>query len=395
MSEVGAVIAAAGRSTRFGAGLPKVFAPLCGCPVLAWSLRAYSQCPEVDEIVLVVPPEHLHRALDLCAEEGMLGSCTVIAGGERRMQSVMAGLQALAQEPPAIVCVHDGARPLVEPAIIEQSIEACRQHGAVIAAVSVTDTIKQADRDGRIFATPPRAELYHAQTPQTFSFDLLLSAYRRAEREGWEATDDAALVERTGQAVFVSEGHPDNLKVTTPDDLARADWILRRRLGEFAPQVRVGTGYDVHALVEGRPLVLGGVTLPHPTGLAGHSDADVLLHAVCDALLGAAALGDLGQHFPDTDPQYAGADSADLTRQVVGMLAEAGWQPANVDATVICERPKLAPHIPEMRARIAAALDLPVGAVSVKATTTEGLGFTGRGEGIAAQAVVLLEPTAQ
>jgi len=395
LSEVAALIAAAGRGVRFGGALPKVFAPLAGAPLLSWSLRAFASCPDVDATVVVVPPEHLQRARDLCRAERSSRPPLVIPGGEHRMQSVEAGLEALVEQPPALVCVHDGARPLVDPGTIERSIEAARAHGAAVAAVPAVDTIKQADADGCISATPPRRELYHAQTPQTFVFDLLLTAYRRAEREGWQATDDASLVERIGQSVYVSEGHPDNLKVTTPDDLARAEWILRRRLGQIVSQARVGVGYDVHALAERRPLILGGVVISHEKGLAGHSDADVLFHAISDALLGASALGDIGRHFPDTDPQWTGADSGELARRVVEMLAQAGWRPVNVDATVICERPKLAPHILQMRTNIAAALDLPSDAVSVKATTTEGLGFTGRGEGIAAQAVVLIEPSAQ
>jgi len=392
LSEVAAIIAAAGRGARFGGRTPKVFATLRGVPLLGWSVRAYDQCPEVETIVTVVPFDYLEHARELCAAEHPGKAWHVIAGGENRTASVTASLEMLAQQPPAIVCVHDGARPLVDQATIEESIRACREHGAAIAAIPATDTIKQADAGGCIFGSPPRHELHCAQTPQTFSFDLLLTAYRRAQHEGWQSTDDAALVERMGQTVHLSEGHPDNLKVTTPDDLARADWILGRRLGQVAPQLRVGTGYDVHAFVEDRPLILGGVAVPCPQGLAGHSDADVLLHAICDALLGGVALGDIGQHFPDTDPQYAGADSGQLTREVAQMVAEAGWRAANVDATVICQRPRLAPHIPQMRSKIAAALDLPTGAVSVKATTTEGLGFTGRAEGIAAQAVVLLQP---
>lgn len=395
MSEVAAVIAAAGTGSRFGQPAPKVFATLCGQPLLTWSVRAFEDCPEVDTTVLVAPPDHVSVARELCAAERFTKVLAVISGGDHRMDSVRAGLDALLEQPPALVCVHDGARPLVDPATIQRSVAAARLHAAAIAAVRATDTIKHTDPDGRIIATPPRDELYQAQTPQTFSFDLLLSAYRHAERHGLAATDDASLVEQMGETVYISEGHPDNLKITTPDDLARAEWILRRRLGQLISQARVGVGYDVHALVEGRPLILGGVDVPHPQGLVGHSDADVLFHAISDALLGAAALGDIGQHFPDTEPRWAGADSADLCGRVVAILAEAGWQPANVDATVICERPRLAGHIPQMRSNIAAALDLPVAAVSVKATTTEGLGFAGRGEGIAAQAVVLIEPAAQ
>ncbi|MCD6361519.1 MAG: 2-C-methyl-D-erythritol 2,4-cyclodiphosphate synthase [Armatimonadetes bacterium] len=393
MGAVAAVIVAAGRGTRFGGALPKVFAPLGGVPLLRWSAQAYDECPQVESLVVVAPADHLDLAREVCA--GIPALRDVVPGGEQRPDSVLAGLQALAEYAPDIVCVHDGARPLVDRGTIERSIAACREHGAAVAGIPATDTLKQVDTSERIVATPVRSRLRHAQTPQTFRYELLLSAYEQARREGLNVTDDASLVERMSHPVVVSEGHPDNIKITTPDDLARAEWLLARREGRNAGAMRVGVGLDVHALVEGRPLILGGVSIPFERGLAGHSDADVLLHAISDALLGAAALGDIGLHFPDTDPQYSGADSADLLRRVVALLAQKGWRAVNVDATVICERPKLAPHIPAMRANIAAAVGLPVEMVGVKATTTEGLGFAGRGEGIAAQAVVLIEPRAE
>lgn len=388
MAGVAAVIVAAGRGSRFGGTLPKVFAPLAGVPLLRWSALAYRDCPAVSELVIVAAPDQLERARAVCAD--IPGLRDVVPGGEQRPDSVLAGLQALASAAPEIVCVHDGARPLVDRGTIERSIAACREHGAAIAGIAATDTLKQVDEAERITATPLRSTLRHAQTPQTFRYELLMEAYDRARREGLDVTDDAALVERMGHPVVVSEGHPDNIKITTPDDLALAEWLLARREGRAGGITRVGIGLDVHALVPARALILGGVRVPFELGLAGHSDADVLLHAISDALLGAAALGDIGQHFPDTDPRYAGADSAELLRQVVTLLAQAGWQPLNVDATVVCERPKLAPQIPRMRLNIAAALGLPVEAVGVKATTTEGLGFAGRGEGIAAQAVALI-----
>ena len=393
MAAVAAVIVAAGRGTRFGGTLPKVFAPLGGVPLLCRSVLAYEQCDAVGEIVVVAPPGHCERAGLVCAEHTSRLRA-VVPGGEQRPESVMAGLEALRGEPPEIVCIHDGARPLVDPATIERTINAARAHGAAIAGIPATDTLKRVDQSGRIVATPVRAELRHAQTPQTFRWEIILEAYQRARLEGLDVTDDASLVERMGHPVYVTEGHPDNIKVTTPDDLARAEWLLARREGRSAATMRIGTGYDVHALVVGRALVLGGVVVPHRLGLGGHSDADVLTHAICDALLGAAALGDIGRHFPDDDPQYEGACSLDLAQQVVTILASEGWRPANVDATVICQRPRLSPHVPAMRANLADALGLPVEAVSVKATTTEGLGFAGRGEGIAAQAVVSIEPFA-
>ncbi|MFW5867176.1 MAG: 2-C-methyl-D-erythritol 2,4-cyclodiphosphate synthase, partial [Armatimonadota bacterium] len=216
--------------------------------------------------------------------------------------------------------------------------------------------------------------------------------YERALEQGLDVTDDASLVERIGYPVYVSEGHRDNFKVTTPADHERAEWLLGRRGEGEGASMRVGSGYDVHALAPGETLIIGGVEFDSEVGLVGHSDADVLFHAICDALLGAAALGDIGRHFPDSDSSLEGADSAELARKVVGLLADAGWRPVNVDATVICERPKLAPRIEEMRRGIAASLGLGPDAVSVKATTTERLGFEGREEGIAAEAVVLIAP---
>lgn len=392
MPDAAAVIAAAGRGARFGGPLPKVFVPLGGRPLLEWSLRAYEHCEDVGAVVLVVAPDFVENARRLVDEGGYRLVRAIVPGGDRRPESVRAGLEALRAMAPEIVCVHDGARPLVSCQVIERSVEVAREHGAAIAAVPAIDTIKQCSPDGRIEATPPRCELYHAQTPQTFRYDLLVEAYERAAADEADVTDDASLVERIGHAVYVSEGDVDNFKVTTPEDLARAEWVLRRREGLQAPVMRVGTGYDVHAFADGRALVLGGVTIDHERGLAGHSDADVLFHAISDALLGAAALGDIGLHFPDTDPAWAGADSGRLAEQVVDLLAESGWRPVNVDATIVCEAPRLAPHIAAMRENIGRALALPVGDVSVKATTTEGLGFTGRGEGIAAQATVLICP---
>jgi 2-C-methyl-D-erythritol 4-phosphate cytidylyltransferase/2-C-methyl-D-erythritol 2,4-cyclodiphosphate synthase len=390
-ADAAAVIVAAGRGTRFGGPLPKVFVPLAGRPMVAWSLAAYEACAAVGEIVLVVADEYLDRAREIVGGSYPKVSA-IVPGGEERPASVRAGLEALRESAPEIVCVHDGARPLIDEGSIVRSISVARERGGAVTAVPATDTIKQCAGDGRIEATPPRCDLYHAQTPQTFRYALLMSAYDRARQEGLDVTDDASLVERIGHPVYVSEGHRDNFKITTTEDHERAEWLLHRRGEGGREQMRVGTGYDVHALVEGEELVLGGVRFDSPVGLAGHSDADVLFHAISDALLGAAALGDIGGHFPDTDPALAGADSAEIARQVTGALGEAGWRPVNVDATVICERPKLAPQIDTMRRNVASALGIRADAVSVKATTTERLGFEGRGEGIAAEAVVLIAP---
>ncbi len=391
---VGAVIVAAGAGTRFGGELPKVFVPLAGRPMVEWSLRVYDRCEAIEGIVLVVAEELLGRARDIVGAAELESAVTIVPGGETRPKSVRAGLEALRDLCPEIVCVHDGARPLIDEATIQRSIAVARRHGAAIAAVPATDTIKRCDSDGRIEATPPRCELYHAQTPQTFRYRLLLDAYEAARREGLDVTDDAQLVERLGHPVYVSEGDRDNFKITTREDHARAEWLLgQRKERGGATEMRVGVGYDVHAFAEERRLILGGVEIEYEQGLAGHSDADVLFHAIADALLGAAGLGDIGQHFPDSSAEFAGADSAKLASRVVEIIAEAGWRPANVDATIICQAPRLASHITQMRGNIARALGIAPERVSVKATTTEGLGFEGRGEGIGAQAVAMITRT--
>lgn len=393
MADAAAVIVAAGRGSRFGGALPKAFVSLAGRPMVEWSLAAYGACEAIGRIVLVAPGDRIDLARRLLAGDAHPKVRAIVPGGDERPDSVLAGLEALRASPPAIVCVHDGARPLIDEATILRSIQVAREHGAAVAAVPATDTIKQCAADGRIEATPARCDLHHAQTPQTFRYPLLLAAYERARAESLDVTDDASVVERMGHPVYVSEGHRDNLKITTPEDHARAEWLLERRgEGNMRLPLRVGTGYDVHALAMGESLILGGARFDSAVGLAGHSDADVLFHAICDALLGAAALGDIGRHFPDSDPSLRGADSAELAREVTAILADAGWRPVNVDATVICEQPRLAPRVEEICRNIADALGLAPDAVSVKGTTTEGLGFEGRGEGIAAQAVVLIAP---
>jgi 2-C-methyl-D-erythritol 2,4-cyclodiphosphate synthase/2-C-methyl-D-erythritol 4-phosphate cytidylyltransferase len=386
-----ALIVAAGRGTRFGAEVPKVFVELAGEPLYAWALRTYDACPEIGELVLAVPPEYLATAEAQCRELGLSRPWRVIAGGAARPDTVWAGLLALHASPPDLIAVQDGARPLTRPETIRRSLEIATAHGACVTAAPVTDTIKEAGPDHRVVATPDRIRLWAAQTPQTFRYDLLMYCYRQARGAGWETTDDATVVERCGYPVYVNPAPATNLKVTTPHDLRHAALLLDARTPALeAANVRIGHGYDVHRLVPGRRLVIGGVTLPHETGLEGHSDADVLLHALCDALLGAAARGDIGALFPDTDAAFKGADSLDLCRRVAAVVREAGFQIANVDTTVIAQRPRLAPHVPAMRANIAAALGVALDRVSVKATTTEHLGFEGREEGIAASAVALL-----
>jgi 2-C-methyl-D-erythritol 4-phosphate cytidylyltransferase/2-C-methyl-D-erythritol 2,4-cyclodiphosphate synthase len=413
MDRAAAIIVAAGRGTRFGGD--KLFRLVRGRSVLHWTLAAFEQCAAIDTITLVVSEESREAAEALVAGAGFNRVAAIVPGGAERQESVFNGLRAA---PPApLVAVHDGARPLIAPALIARCVEAAGEHGAAAPALRVADTLKRTDPEGWMRETVDRRPLRAIQTPQVFEWSLLWEAHEAAARAGFAGTDDASLVERLGHPVFAVPGDPRNLKVTTPEDLALAEALLAAQTPDEVnrtamqekpspeprnagtperrnahPPCRTGFGYDVHRLVAGRPLVLGGVTIPHPYGLEGHSDADVLSHAIGDALLGAAALGDLGRHFPDTDSRWKDVSSLDLLRRITALASAAGWAPLHVDATLLAEAPKIAPHIGAMAERIGAALGLPPAAVSLKATTTEGLGFIGRREGMAAQAVVTAGP---
>jgi 2-C-methyl-D-erythritol 2,4-cyclodiphosphate synthase len=288
-----------------------------------------------------------------------------------------------------VVLVHDGVRPFLSPSLVHAVAAAAAQDGSATAAIPVAETIKSGQR-GWVVSTLDRSGLYSIQTPQAFRRTLLEEAHREAERQGFRGTDDAALVERLGYPVRLVPGSPHNLKVTIPEDLALAEAMLRRS-GASAGAARVGVGFDAHRFAGGRPLILGGVEVPAPRGLLGHSDADVVVHAVMDALLGAAGCGDIGQHFPPDDPAFEGVRSLALLAQVRDLLATRGWRAAHVDVVVIAEAPRLSPYVPPMRAAMAGALGVSEGQVNVKATTVDGMGALGREEGIAAQAVVTLE----
>lgn len=382
---ISAVLVAAGSSTRMG--FDKLSFDLGGETVLHRSIRAFDQCPQIGEIVLVAGK---NRAFVEQQAVGCTKPVQIVAGGATRAESAKNGVLAAHGE---LVAVHDAARPFVSPAVIAAVLEAAARCGAAAPAVPVKDTIKQAmPGDGKtvpeaclVHSTPDRSTLYAVQTPQCFDRTQYLAALQELDAEKARlVTDDCSLFELTGRSVQLTQGDYANLKITTREDLPRP-------VQKEETRMRIGHGYDVHRLVEGRKLILGGVEIPFEKGLLGHSDADVLAHAVMDAVLGAAALGDIGQHFPDNDPAYAGADSLELARQVARILSEHGYRVENIDATILCQRPKLAPHIPAMRANLAAAFGLPVDAVSVKATTEEHLGFTGEGLGIAAHAVALIE----
>ena len=380
--QAAAVIVAAGRGERLGATIPKAFVAVAGVPMLLHAARRVALSPEVGRIVVVVGALDVDRARVLLMQHGVRNVTAVVPGGAHRQDSVFAGLSHLGEAPVAVV--HDGARPLVPPDVVTAVIQAAAEAGAASAGLPVRETVKLVDGvDAR--QTLDRDRLWVAHTPQAFRTALLREAHHRAKAEGFYGTDDAVLVERLGYAVRMVEDSPRNLKVTVPADLDLAETYAGQR-----QMVRTGIGYDAHRLALGRLLRVGGVEIPWPRGLAGHSDADVLAHAIMDALLGAAGLGDLGRHFPPGDPAFRGADSIELLRRVTAMAAGAGWRVVHVDSTVLAEAPRLAPYIPQMQERLAAALGVDSSAVNIKATTTEGMGAIGRGEGIAAHAVATL-----
>ena len=373
LPSVTAIIVAAGASRRMGFDKLGYRLP-DGRTVLETSCALFAAHPAVDELVLVAGG---NRPQCEAIAAACPKPCTVVQGGATRADSVRSGLAAAKGQ---LVAIHDAARPFASAEIITAALQAAAESGAAAPAVPVKDTIKVADKDGKVVATPDRATLYAVQTPQCFDRALYLQALEAVSGEKASlVTDDCSLFELAGLPVTLTAGDYANLKITTKEDLQKEKTM------------RIGHGYDVHRLVEDRKLILGGVEVPYEKGLLGHSDADVLLHAVMDAVLGAAALGDIGQHFPDTDPAYKGADSLALTREVAKIIAAHGYKVGNIDATILCQRPKLAPHIPAMRQNIADAFGLPLDAVSVKATTEEHLGFTGEGLGIAAHAVALIE----
>lgn len=393
------LVPAAGLGRRMGGQVRKPYLQLQGLPVLVRTLRRFQCHPLVDEILVLVAADQVaHCRRDIVEAYGLTKVRTVLAGGAERQESVHLGLEALTAADEDIVVIHDGVRPLFAAEQLETLLAVARRDGACLLGVPVTDTIKEV-ADGRSVATPPRARLWAAQTPQLFRYGRILAAHRQAAQRGYQATDDAALLEWLGQPVTLVAGAAGNLKLTRPEDLVLADFLLRnadhsaQAAGEEEIEVtpfRIGQGYDVHRLVPGRPLVLGGLTIPHEVGLLGHSDADVLLHALCDALLGAIGAGDLGRHFPDTDPAYKGIASSELLRQVLQLVARRGYRVGNIDATIVAQRPRLAGYIPQMVAQLAACCAIMPEQVNIKATTTETLGFEGRQEGISAQAVVLL-----
>lgn len=442
-----AVIVAAGSGRRMGGGINKQYINIAGKPVLARSVQCFENDPHIDEIVITVRAGEEEKCRrDIIESYGFKKISAVIAGGAERQDSVRTAIDFINSRVSAsaqsddgsgsssktvradsadsadspFVLIHDGARPLVTEKIIDAVLEACFMYGAAIPAVPLKDTVKFVDTSvsgAVVTSTPERGSLRAVQTPQGFRLDMISRAYYSCTPDT-VVTDDASLVEAAGMTVHVVEGDESNIKITTPGDTALAEMLLKERNADesvknvgcnaddahtegssedrtadegFLSRIpRTGMGYDVHAFADGRRLVLGGVDIPHERGLLGHSDADVLIHAVMDALLGAAALGDIGKHFPDSDPRYKGISSLLLLGHVAQLLSSNGWLIVNIDATVIAQRPKIAPHIPAMKKNMAKVLKISESQINIKGTTTERLGFTGREEGIAAQSAAVI-----
>lgn len=378
--KVAALIVAAGRGHRAGGDCPKQYMPLRGKMVLRHTLEAFSRSPDLNLIQCVIHPDD-HDLYDQAITG--LDILPPAHGGDTRQQSVMNGLQALAEQEPDLVLIHDGARPFIRPEHIGDIILEAAEHGAVVPTLPLVDTIKNVT-NGMIENTLNRAKLARAQTPQAFRFKLIYMAHRRSHSK--ELTDDSAIAEACGIQVQTIPGDERNFKITTAEDLTKAERMLTENLTD----IRSGLGYDVHSFEDGDRVILGGITIPHDRKLKGHSDADVALHALTDAVLGAIGEGDIGSHFPPDDLQWQGASSDIFLKHAARLLSDKGGVIANIDLTIICEAPKILPHRDDIRRNIAEILALAPERVSIKATTTEKLGFTGRKEGIAAQAIATI-----
>jgi len=391
-ADTGVVLLAAGGSTRMGGD--KMLLDLAGRPLLTYSLEVFQRMDRVAAIVVVASEANREsvEALVSDSDSGTSKVLAVVAGGDRRQDSTANGVDRLQAEGGpelTMVLVHDGARPFVDEAMVLRGLEAAAQIGAAVPALPVSDTIKSVTADGNVDQTLDRSKLRAIQTPQVFRMDVLVPALRATE----DVTDDAALIELIGGSVGLFEGHPDNIKLTTPTDIQRAEAIVAGRTGNAGTSAnRWGTGFDGHALTPGGPLRLGGVDIDHTAHLEGHSDGDVLLHAIASSILGAAGLGDLGANFPSSDSAYAGIDSTELLKRTAEMAAESGWVVEYLDATIIAKQPKLAPYVNRIKESIAETLSIAVHSVNIKVTSTDHVGAIGKGEGIAAQAIATLSP---
>jgi 2-C-methyl-D-erythritol 4-phosphate cytidylyltransferase/2-C-methyl-D-erythritol 2,4-cyclodiphosphate synthase len=384
---VAALIVAAGRGARAASesGRPKQYCRIGGAPMLGRTIAAFAEHPRVDEILVVIHPDDM-PLYEEASRPYAARLLSPVPGGARRQDSVRAGLEALGKEAPASVLIHDAARPFVDAPLISRVIDSLEIYAGALPCLPVTDTLKRAN-EGRITGTVERDQLFRAQTPQGFRFDAILAAHRAAAAgDGREFTDDAGVAEWFGLDVALVEGSDKNRKLTTAEDLRMADEMLRNEGAVAQGTTRVATGYDVHGFGAGDAVILCGVKIPHAKKLSGHSDADVALHALTDALLGVIAEGDIGVHFPPSDARWRGAPSELFLKHAASLLRERGGTIVHVDVTLICEAPRIGPYREPMRQSIAGMLGLDVGQVSIKATTNEGLGFIGRGEGIAAMA---------
>lgn len=384
-SPAAAIIPAAGSGTRMNAATPKQYLNLAGKPIIIHTVTAFITCQDISQIVVVVPSDKLAETETLLARHQLSRkNLSVIAGGPRRQDSVLAGLKQVKPDID-IVLVHDGARPLIAPELISRCYQAAVQSGAAIAAIPVKDTLKKGNSAQFVEDTVDRSCLWQAQTPQGARKELLLRAFARLGNADF--TDESSLLEQDGVDVQLVPGAQSNIKITTPEDLELAEKIMEKS----RTALRIGHGFDAHRFESGRKLVLGGIEIDHPRGLAGHSDADVLTHALCDALLGALGKGDIGSHFPDTDSSFKDILSLLLLDSVMREAEKESFYLANADITVICQAPKLAPYIQQMRHNLASRCKTAIDNINIKATTTEKMGFTGREEGISCHAVVLLE----
>ncbi|MEL7656662.1 MAG: 2-C-methyl-D-erythritol 4-phosphate cytidylyltransferase [Bacillota bacterium] len=405
---------AAGSGKRMGGGIPKQYGNLGGMSILARTVKAFADLNEICQITIVTNEDYIDRCRAELYRLGLMSKIReILPGGQERQDSIYKAVQRLPEDVD-LVLVHDGVRPFVSGELIRRTIEGAKKNGAAVVAVPVKDTIKVVE-ENVLTKTLDRKRLYSVQTPQGFRRDILIRAYEEAYRKNYYGTDDAFLVEKTGEKVYVVKGDYNNIKITTMEDILFGEAIISGQIQEGSStesypsagsdagfeevvldgggeeELRIGTGYDVHKLVRGRKLILGGVEIPFERGLLGHSDADVLIHAIMDALLGAAAMGDIGRHFPDTDESYRGISSLLLLKRVKELIHEKGYDIGNIDSTVVAQRPKISPYITEMTFKIAEVLDLAEDQISIKGTTTEKLGFCGREEGIAAQASVLIK----
>lgn len=380
MARCAVLILAGGSGSRVGADIPKQYLTIGGIPIIRRTVEIFLSHPAVDTVRVVIGVADA----ELC--KSALAGLDIpdpVPGGATRQESGRRGLEALENENPDLVLIHDAARPFVDHATLDRVLAALDDAAAVLPAVPVADTLKRGTGSPPVVAaTFDRRDIWRAQTPQGFRFAEILSAHRAAA--GHEMTDDTAIAEHAGLAVSLVHGNEDNFKITTQEDLERAERMTQAMTGE----TRIGNGFDVHAFGEGNAVILCGIEIPHERALEGHSDADVALHAITDALLGAIAEGDIGSHFPPSDPQWRGAPSRVFLEHAAGLIAEKGGTIGNIDLTIICEAPKVGPHRDAMRHALSEILDIGTDRISVKATTTEKLGFTGRGEGIAAQAAV-------